>query len=258
MTRNHFVVALAAVGFAGLTGCGGAVVAVPAVVPPPIPVVEQVTVAPAPPAPRLTTVCDGVIMPGGHLKFPNEVEFDIGKASIKGSSNTNAILQCLSDFLSNNKMVSKFTIEGHTDNAGDATANMTLSQARADAIIGWLTSHGADLSRMAAKGLGPTRPIAPNDSPEHMAMNRRVEFWVTDLNGVKANKESIALAMNPPAAAPVVTAVAVPSVGGFGIAVPTVAVPTVGVAVPTVGVAVPTGVAIGVGVGPGAPAGKKK
>lgn len=263
MTRNHFVVALAAVGFAGLTGCGGAVVAVPAVVPPPMPaVVEQVAVAPAPPPPRLTTVCDGVIMPGGHLKFPNEVEFDTGKASIKGSSNTNAILQCLSDFLSNNKMVTKFTVEGHTDNAGDATANMTLSQARADAILAWLTSHGADLSRLAAKGWGPQRPVAPNDSPEHMAMNRRVEFWVTDLNGVKANKESIALAMNPPVAAPVVTtAVAAPAFGVSvpTVAVPTVAVPTVGVAVPTVGVAVPTGVAVGVGVGPGASEpGKKK
>ena len=258
MTRNHFVVALAAVGFAGLTGCGGAVVAVPAVVPPPPQIVEQVTVAPAPPAPRLTTVCDGVIMPGGHLKFPNEVEFDTGKASIKGSTNTNAILQCLADFLSNNKMVTKFTVEGHTDNAGDATQNMTLSQARADAILGWLTSHGADLSRLAAKGWGPQRPLAPNDSPEHMAMNRRVEFWVTDLNGVKANKESIALAMNPPVKE-VVTTTQTVAAPAFGVSVPTVAVPTVGVAVPTVGVAVPTGVAVGVGVGPGtSEPGKKK
>jgi len=262
MTRNHVVIALAALGFAGLTGCGGAAVAVPVpvVAPPPMPVVEQVAVAPAPPPPRLTTVCDAVIMPGGHLKFPHEVEFDIGKASIKSTPTTSAIMQCLSDFLGNNKMVTKFTVEGHTDNAGDATANMTLSQARADAILGWLTSHGADNGRLAAKGWGPQRPIAPNDSPEHMAQNRRVEFWVTDLNGVKANKESIALAMNPPAVAQVVTTtVAAPTVGGFGVAVPTVAVPTVGVAVPTVGVAVPTGVAVGVGVGPGtAPAGKKK
>lgn len=242
MIRNHLVVALAAVGFAGMIGCGGAAVAVPVPVvpPPPVPVVTEVVQA-APPPPKMVAVCDGVIMPGGHFKFPHEVEFDIGKASMKNTPTTNAILQCLVDFLNTNKMVTKFRVEGHTDNAGDATQNMTLSQARADAILGWMTAHGADLARLAAKGWGPQRPIAPNDSPDHMAMNRRVEFWVAELNGVQANKESIALAMNPVAGPAVVTTTtAVPTVGVA------VAVPTVGVAVPTVGVAVPTGVAIGV------------
>jgi outer membrane protein OmpA-like peptidoglycan-associated protein len=259
MTRNHLVVALAAVGFAGMIGCGGAAVAVPVpTVPPPPVVVPEVVQVQAPPAPKLATVCDAVIMPGGHLKFPHEVEFDIGKASIKGSANTNAILQCLADFMANNKMVTKFRVEGHTDNAGDATANLKLSQDRADAILAWLTAHTTELNRLEAKGWGPNKPIAPNDSPDHMAMNRRVEFWIAELNGVKATHESIATAMNPPATTAVVTTTAVPAVGvgTVGVAVPTVAVPTVGVAVPTVGVAVPTGVAVGVGVAPAAP--KKK
>jgi outer membrane protein OmpA-like peptidoglycan-associated protein len=236
MTRNHFVVALAAVGFAGLTGCGHAAVEVPvAVAPPPVPV-AVVEVPPPPPAPRLVTVCDAAIAHAGHLKFPHEVEFDIGKATIKHTPTTDAILKCLVDFLGTNKMITKFRVEGHTDNAGDATANMTLSQARADAILAWMTSNGADSGRLQAKGWGPTKPIAPNDTPDHMAQNRRVEFWIEEINGVHASTEVVEKAMNPPAPTAVVTTAAVG-----------VAVPTIGVAVPTVGVgvAVPT---VGVGV----------
>ena len=179
MTRNHFVVALAAVGFGGLIGCGHAAVEVPvALPPPPAVVVAEPPPPPPPPAPRLATVCDAELMKAGHLKFPHEVEFDTGKASIKHTPTTDAILQCLVDFLNNNKMVTKFRVDGHTDNAGDATANMTLSQARADAILAWMTSHGVENGKLTSKGFGPTKPIAPNDSPEHMAQNRRVEFCI--------------------------------------------------------------------------------
>jgi outer membrane protein OmpA-like peptidoglycan-associated protein len=249
MTRNHIVVALAALGFAGLAGCGSAPPPVAVVAPPPPPVVQEVVaVAPAPPPPRLVTVCDGVIMPGGHFKFPHEVEFDIGKATIKHTPATDAILQCLVDFMNTNKMVTKFEVDGHTDNAGDATANQALSQARADAIVGWMSSKGIEVVRLSSRGWGPNKPLVPNDSPDHMAQNRRVEFWVHELNGVAANKDSIALAMNPPAVATTaVVTTAAPAVG-IGVAVPTVgvAVPTVGVAVPTATVAVPTGIAVGV------------
>jgi outer membrane protein OmpA-like peptidoglycan-associated protein len=250
MTRNHFVVALAAVGFAGLTGCGHAVEVPVAVAPPPIPVVVAEPAPPPPPAPRLVTVCDAAIAHAGHLKFPHEVEFDIGKATIKHTPTTDAILKCLVDFLGTNKMVTKFRVDGHTDNAGDATANMTLSQARADAIVAWMSSNGVESGKLQAKGWGPTKPIAPNDNPEHMAQNRRVEFWIEEINGVHASTEVVAAAMNPPAPTGVVTtAVAVPTVG---VAVPTVgvAVPGVAVTAPAVGVAVP-GVAVGVTAVPG-------
>jgi hypothetical protein len=186
------------------------------------------------------------------VKFPHEVEFDEGKATIKSSPTSGAILQCLVDFLANNKMVTKFRIEGHTDNVGDAAMNQTLSQARADAVMNWLTSHGVT-TPVWGKGYGPTRPLVPNDTPEHKAQNRRVEFHIDELNGAKATKEAIAIAMNPPAT--VVTTTAVVATPGVAVAVPTVgvgvAVPTVGVgvAVPTVGVgvAVPT-TTVGVGV----------
>jgi outer membrane protein OmpA-like peptidoglycan-associated protein len=240
-------VAMLGSGVVCMTGCAHdqVVAQVPAVPEVVVPAPQAIVVA-APPAPRLATVCDAEIRPQGQLAFPHEVEFDQGKATIKASANSSAILQCLVDFLNNNAMVTKFKIEGHTDNQGDATMNQTLSDARAQAIVAWLSAHGIAAGRVWGKGFGPTRPIAPNDTPDNMAKNRRVEFHVDELNGSKATKEAIALAINPPTVA--VTSVAVPT-ATVGVAVPSVAiaVPTVGVAVPTVGVAVPS---VGV-VGPG-------
>jgi outer membrane protein OmpA-like peptidoglycan-associated protein len=261
-------VAMMGTGVASMMGC--AEHAQVAVQTPPVPEVvvpapPAVVVAAPPPAPRLTTVCDAEIRPQGHIKFPHEVEFDEGKATIKSTPTTSAILQCLVDFLGNNAMVTKFRIEGHTDNRGDAAMNQALSQARAEAIVAWLTAHNVTSAKVWAKGYGPTRPLVPNDSPDNMAKNRRVEFHIDELNGAKATKEAIALALNPPATV-AVTSVAVPApqVVGVSVATPSVSVavpqPSVGVsvAVPAVatGVSVATpGVSVGVGFGGGASVG---
>ena len=70
----------------------------------------------------------------------------------------------------------KLTIEGHTDNAGTAPHNQTLSQGRANAVMGTLIAQGVDPARLQAKGLGQTRPIADNGAEEGRAKNRRVEL----------------------------------------------------------------------------------
>lgn len=68
-------------------------------------------------------------------------------------------------------------IEGHTDAQGNPMANMQLSQRRADAVRNVLvTEFGVDVRRVNTIGLGASRPIATNDTPEGRATNRRVEF----------------------------------------------------------------------------------
>lgn len=71
-------------------------------------------------------------------------------------------------------------IEGHTDNTGDADANLALSQARADAVVTALTYRGVPASVLTATGLGQTEPIADNSTDEGRAQNRRVEFVITE------------------------------------------------------------------------------
>ncbi len=71
----------------------------------------------------------------------------------------------------------RLLIEGHTDSVGNAAANLDLSKRRAEAVKGVLVSQFAvDTARLTTAGLGATKPIDPNDTPQGRAQNRRVEF----------------------------------------------------------------------------------
>ena len=71
----------------------------------------------------------------------------------------------------------RLAIEGHTDSTGGDKLNWKLSQARAEAVRIFLTEMTLQPSRIsAARGFGPNRPVAPNDTPEGRAKNRRVEI----------------------------------------------------------------------------------
>ena len=70
----------------------------------------------------------------------------------------------------------KVEVGGHTDSRGNDTANVKLSQARAETVMKYLGSKGIDLSRLSARGSGETMPIADNETPDGRAKNRRVEL----------------------------------------------------------------------------------
>jgi outer membrane protein OmpA-like peptidoglycan-associated protein len=71
----------------------------------------------------------------------------------------------------------RLAIEGHTDSTGGDELNRKLSQARAEAVSTFLTEMTLSPSRISvARGFGPDRPVAPNDTPEGRAKNRRVEI----------------------------------------------------------------------------------
>ncbi|NTW26619.1 MAG: OmpA family protein, partial [Lentimicrobium sp.] len=70
----------------------------------------------------------------------------------------------------------KFSVEGHTDSDGDDASNLKLSEARAKAVVEAMAKLGIAADRLTSKGLGESKPMAGNDSPEGKAQNRRVEF----------------------------------------------------------------------------------
>jgi OmpA-OmpF porin, OOP family len=71
----------------------------------------------------------------------------------------------------------RLTIEGHTDNVGNAASNQTLSEKRAAAVkAALIDAYGVDAARLEAKGLGATKPASGNDTPEGRQNNRRVEL----------------------------------------------------------------------------------
>lgn len=69
-----------------------------------------------------------------------------------------------------------YEISGHTDSRGSRSHNLNLSQNRANSVKQWLIEHGVDESRLTTVGYGPDDPVAPNDTPENMYKNRRIEF----------------------------------------------------------------------------------
>ncbi len=71
-----------------------------------------------------------------------------------------------------------FEIDGHTDNTGDPTANVALSQARAEAVRDALVANGVSAAALTTRGYGDMKPRATNDSEFGRFQNRRIEYIV--------------------------------------------------------------------------------
>jgi len=67
-------------------------------------------------------------------------------------------------------------IEGHTDNIGTAAYNQGLSMRRANSVMKYLVDKGIAKDKLYCEGFGFTRPVAPNDTKQGRALNRRVQF----------------------------------------------------------------------------------
>lgn len=74
----------------------------------------------------------------------------------------------------------RISIEAHTDNQGDANANLQLSKRRAIAVARYLVNQGIQGGRLQPRAFGESRPIASNATPGERAQNRRVEFQVVN------------------------------------------------------------------------------
>jgi outer membrane protein OmpA-like peptidoglycan-associated protein len=70
----------------------------------------------------------------------------------------------------------RLSVNGHTDNNGNAAHNQQLSEGRAKAVVAALLAKGLDSARLAAKGFGQQQPVADNAQEEGRAKNRRVEL----------------------------------------------------------------------------------
>jgi len=69
-------------------------------------------------------------------------------------------------------------IYGHTDDNGESESNLHLSTDRAFSVMSYLQEDGIEKERMSFEGYGETKPVAPNDTAENRAKNRRTEFMI--------------------------------------------------------------------------------
>jgi OmpA-OmpF porin, OOP family len=73
-------------------------------------------------------------------------------------------------------------IDGHTDSQNTEDYNQKLSEARAAAVLNYLTrEEGISASRLTSKGYGESRPVVGNDTKEGRQLNRRVEFLIVKM-----------------------------------------------------------------------------
>ena len=138
-------------------------VAAPEPAPAPAPAPAPVVVTPPPaPAPKVL----------GSIIFRN-ILFDFDKSNIKPESYQ--ILDEVTEYLQANSEL-KMEVQGHTCNIGTAAYNLKLSERRAVSVKKYLVDKRIKADRLKTKGYGLTKPVAPNDTEENRARNRRVEF----------------------------------------------------------------------------------
>ncbi len=71
-----------------------------------------------------------------------------------------------------------FEVASHTDDRGDATVNLALSQRRAEAAVRYLVQSGVAPEQLRAVGYGEVQPVADNATDAGRAANRRLEFRI--------------------------------------------------------------------------------
>lgn len=111
----------------------------------------------------------------GEKILLNNIFYEIESAKLKDESKTE--LDRLVELLKSNPII-RIEISSHTDNVGSAAKNDKLSFERAIAVVNYLVSKGIEKTRLEYKGLGFSKPVAPNDTEEGRRMNRRTEFRI--------------------------------------------------------------------------------
>jgi chemotaxis protein MotB len=122
------------------------------------------------------------------VRFTEGVLFDSGKADLKQEAIS--ILDRVVPVLKNSHR--QIRVEGHTDNVPIHTpefpSNWELSTTRAVNVVRYLIEkHNFSPYILSAAGYGEYRPVAPNDSEKHRAMNRRVDIVI--LKSVSESEE---------------------------------------------------------------------
>lgn len=131
----------------------------------------------APPEPQEPEACSAEIR---SAAANNTIYFETARASILNES-FGLLDQIVATAFSCPE--ARFEVIGHTDSDGSDDFNQQLSEARAIAVVNYLTRSGVDANRLVPVGFGETKPVAPNDTDENKALNRRIEFGLIGSQG---------------------------------------------------------------------------
>jgi len=117
-----------------------------------------------------------VVLTPSNIQISDKVQFELGSDKLMPVSFP--LLDAVAQVMIENPQIEIIEIAGHTDASGGAKRNRELSQQRAESVRQYLISKSIAKGRLQAKGYGPDKPIAGNDTPEGREANRRVEFVI--------------------------------------------------------------------------------
>ena len=114
------------------------------------------------------------------LNMPGNITFATGSADLNANffSVLDSVVLVVKEY---DKTI--IDVAGHTDSVGSEQTNQALSERRASTVGTYLKSKGVTDERVATVGLGKSRPIATNDTPDGRQQNRRVELTLTPITG---------------------------------------------------------------------------
>jgi outer membrane protein OmpA-like peptidoglycan-associated protein len=112
---------------------------------------------------------------GINVTFESGVLFGVDKSALTADAQTK--IRELATILNKNPDT-YILIEGHTDNSGSDRHNMALSERRAKAVSGYLSSQSIADSRLKTAWYGESQPKVDNSTEANKAQNRRVEFAI--------------------------------------------------------------------------------
>lgn len=129
----------------------------------------EVAAAPPPapdPEPAMPDPCEETVtFPGVMFEFDKAHLTPAGEEAVRVIANR--LDECAEE---------QIVVDGYTDAVGADTYNLGLSQRRADSVKFQLSQEGLSLDRITAVGHGKANPVAPNDTQEGRAENRRAEI----------------------------------------------------------------------------------
>jgi outer membrane protein OmpA-like peptidoglycan-associated protein len=121
-----------------------------------------------------------------RIELQADVLFDFDKAVLRAEAEST--LRKVAEVI--RSQPGAVTVEGYTDSKGSDAYNQRLSESRAASVRAWLAGKGGvQAARIAARGFGEARPVAPNtkpdgsDDPEGRQRNRRVEIAIRKASG---------------------------------------------------------------------------
>jgi outer membrane protein OmpA-like peptidoglycan-associated protein len=130
---------------------------------------------------RLRSSGVGVTRVGNNiiLNMPHDITFDVARDEIRPefAQTLDSVAVVLNEF--NKTLVN---VNGHTDSDGATSYNEQLSESRARAVSGFLSSRGVNQQRLIPRGYGEAQPVAPNQTAGDKARNRRVEIHIVPRN----------------------------------------------------------------------------